>query len=61
MNNTFKRNCPATTLLKIQVIYSLPVEIVAITHFAIRKDTQLTHHAVAMEKVAEQYILTKYS
>ena len=31
----------------------------AITHLAIGKDSQVTHHIVAMEKVAEQQILTK--
>ena len=34
---------------------------VAITHLAIEIDTQLTHHVVAMEKVAESHILTKCS
>ena len=32
---------------------------VAITHLAIEADTQLTHHIVAMKKVAEQHIFTK--
>ena len=30
---------------------------VAITHLAIGIDTQVTHHVVAMEKVAEQHIM----
>ena len=30
-----------------------------ITHLAIETDTQLTHHIVAMKKVAEQHIFTK--
>ena len=34
---------------------------VAITHLAIEIDTQVTHHVVAMEKVAEYHILTKCS
>ena len=34
---------------------------VAITHLAIRIDTQFMHHIVAMKKVAEQHILTKCS
>ena len=34
---------------------------VAITQLAIEIDTQVTHHVVAMEKVAEQHILTKCS
>ena len=34
---------------------------VAITHLAIRIDSQVTHHAVAMEKVGKQYNLTKCS
>ena len=34
---------------------------IAITHLAIKIDTQVTHHVVAMEKVAEQHILTKCS
>ena len=32
---------------------------VAITHLAIKTDSQLTHHIVAMKKVAEQHIFTK--
>ena len=34
---------------------------VAITHLAIGIGSQVTHHVVAMEKVAEQHILTKGS
>ena len=34
---------------------------VAITHLAIGVDSQVTHHVVAMEKAAEQHILTKCS
>ena len=34
---------------------------VAITHLAIETGTQLTHHIVALKKVAEQHILTKCS
>ena len=34
---------------------------IAITHLAIEIDTQVTHHVVAMEKVAELHILTKCS
>ena len=34
---------------------------VAITHLPIEIDTQVTPHVVAMEKVAEQHILTKCS
>ena len=34
---------------------------VAITHLAIGIDTQVIHHVVAMERVAEWYILTKCS
>ena len=34
---------------------------IAITRLAIEIDTQVTHHVVAMEKVAEQHILTKCS
>ena len=34
---------------------------VTITHLAIEIDTQVTHHVVAMEKVAKQHILTKCS
>ena len=33
---------------------------VAITHLAIGIDPQVTHHVSAMEKVAEQNVLTKY-
>ena len=34
---------------------------VAITHLAIRIDSQVTHHVVAMEEVAQKHILTKCS
>ena len=34
---------------------------VAITRLAIGIDTQVTHHVVAMEKVAKYHILTKCS
>ena len=34
---------------------------VAITHLAIGMNTQITHHVVAMKKVAEKHILTKCS
>ena len=34
---------------------------VAITHLAIGIDSRVTHHVVAMEKVAEQYTLRKCS
>ena len=34
---------------------------VVITHLPIGIDSQVTHHVVAMEKVAEQHILTKCS
>ena len=34
---------------------------VAITHLAIEIDTLVTHHFVAMEKVADEHILTKCS
>ena len=34
---------------------------VAISHLVIGIDSQVTHHGVAMEKVAEQHILTKCS
>ena len=34
---------------------------VAITHLAIVIDTEVTHHVVAMEKVAEKHILTRCS
>ena len=34
---------------------------VVITHLATGIDTHVTHHVVAMDKVAEQHILTKWS
>ena len=34
---------------------------VAISHLAIGIDTQITHHVVAIEKVAESHTLTKCS
>ena len=40
---------------------SLKNQKVAVTHLAMGIDTQVTHHIVAMEKVAEQHILTKCS
>ena len=39
----------------------LPNQKVAISHIAIRIDSQFTHHVVAIEKVAEEHILTKCS
>ena len=36
-------------------------EKVAITHLAIGIGSQFTHHILAVEKVAEQHILTKCS
>ena len=33
----------------------------AITHLAMGIDTQVTHHVVPMEEVAEQHVLTKCS
>ena len=32
---------------------------IAITHLDTKIESQITHHAVVMEKVAEQHILTK--
>ena len=65
MKNRFDRNCVAAILLKIQAIYSLwlPLKIdkVAITHLAMEIHFQTTDHAVAVEKVPEQHIGTKYS
>ena len=64
MNNIFERNCVAAILLKIQAIYSLwlslKIEKVAITHLAIEIHFQTTGHVVAVEKVAEQHIGTKW-
>ena len=34
---------------------------VAITHLATGIATQVTHHVIAMDKIAKQHILTKYS
>ena len=65
MNNIFERNCIAAILLKIQAIYSLwlssKIDKVAITDLAMEIHFQTTDHVVAVEKVAEQYIGTKYS
>ena len=64
MNNIFERNCVAAILLKIQAIYSLRLSLkidkVAITHLAMEIHFQTTDH-VAVEKVVEQHIRTKYS
>ena len=65
MNNIFERNCVAIILLKIQAIYSLQLSLkidkVAITHLAMEIHFQTTDHVVAVEKVVEQHIGTKYS
>ena len=65
MNNIFERNYVSAILLKISAIYSLwlPLKIdkVAITHLAMEIHFQTTDHVVAVEKVAEQHIATKYS
>ena len=65
MNNIFERNCVAAILLKIQAIYSLwlslKIDKLAITHLAMEIHFQTTDHVVAVEKVAEQHIGTKYS
>ena len=34
---------------------------VAINHLATGIATQVTHHVIAMDKIAKQHILTKYS
>ena len=64
MNKIFDRNCVAAILLKILAIYSLrlslKIENVAITHLAMKIHFQTTDHVVAVEKVAEQHIGTKY-
>ena len=65
MNNIFERNCVAAIPLKIYAIYSLwlslKIDKVAITHLAKEIHFQPTVHVVAVEKVAEQHIGTKYS
>ena len=57
MNNIFAQNSVYAIVFKLQVIL-LMMEVsenakVAITHLAIEIDTQVTHHVVAMKKVAE--------
>ena len=56
MNNIFAQNSVNAIDFKLQVIL-LMMEVknpkVAITHLAVEIDTQVTHHVVAMEKVAE--------
>ena len=63
--NAFERKCVAAILLKIQAIYSLwlslKIDKVAITHLSMEIHFQTTDHVVAVEKVAEQHIGTKYS
>ena len=65
MNNIFERNYVAATLLKIYAIYSLWLSLksgkVAITHLAMEIHFPSTDHVVAVQKVAEQHIATKYS
>ena len=57
MNNRFAQNSLNAIVFKLQVIL-LMMEVsespkIAITHLTIEIDTQVTHHVVAMEKVAE--------
>ena len=57
MNNRFAQNSLNAIVFKLQVIL-LMMEVsespkIAITHLATEIDTQVTHHVVAMEKVAE--------
>ena len=65
MNNIFERNCVAAILLKIYAIYSLwlslKIDKVAVAPLAMEIHFQNTDHVVAVEKVAEQHIGTKYS
>ena len=51
MNNIFAQNFLNAIVFKLQVILLLME--VAITHLAIEVDTQVTHHVVAMDKVAK--------
>ena len=55
MNNRFAQNSLNAIVFKLQVILLMLVKSpkIAITHLAIEIDTQVTHHVVAMEKVAE--------
>ena len=57
MNNRFAQNSLNAIVFNSQVIL-LMMEVsekskIAITHLAVEIDTQVTHHVVAMEKVAE--------
>ena len=57
MNNRFSQNSLNAIVFKLQVIL-LMMEVSeksknSITHLAIEIDTQVTHHVVAMGKVAE--------
>ena len=57
MNNIFKQNSLNVIVFKLQVIL-LIMEItekseLPVTHLAMEIDTQVTHHVVAMGKVAE--------
>ena len=56
-NNIFIENSLNAIVLNLQLIYSLwkllKSQKVASTHLAIRIDAQVTHHVVAMEKVAK--------
>ena len=57
--------CSCNTFEDISHIYSLwlslKIDKVAITHLAMEIHLQTTDHVVAVEKVAEQHIATKYS
>ena len=63
MNNLFLQNSLYAIVFELPVILFIMEgsQKVAITHLAIGIDTQVTHHVVVMEKVAEYHILTKSS
>ena len=65
MNNIFEKNSLILILLKISDIYLCHYfatnKKIAITHLWHATELQTMYHLIAKEKVAEQYIVGKYS
>ena len=61
MNELLDKNWVSAILLEMYSLWlSLKIDKVAITHLAMEIHFQTTDHVVAVEKVAEQHIATKY-
>ena len=65
MSNKFEQICLTSILLKIFDIYFChyfaPNKRIAITHLWYAMEPQIKYHLIANDKVAEQYIVGKYS